>query len=158
LGQDQALVSSEAGRRTVSVSRYDREAVLVLDDWTLGVGPTPEQFLARLLRGGMRHAKMPGMSMAGIGGMHHSADDMTMGDSRNPLGADAGNVRHPLYLSTAARRRRRQFSRAGRGSGCGCGSSTRPPIPPSGWRWAATAFRSPMPTAFLSGRSLGTRC
>ena len=78
--------------------RYDREAVLVLDDWTLGVGPTPEQFLARLLRGGMRHARMPGMSMAGMGGMHHGTGDMTTGDSRNPLGADAGDVRHPLYL------------------------------------------------------------
>ena len=78
--------------------RYDREMVLVLDDWTLGVGPTPEQFLARLQRGGMRHAQMPGMSMAGMGGMKHGAGDMTTGDSRNPLGADAGDVRYPLYL------------------------------------------------------------
>jgi FtsP/CotA-like multicopper oxidase with cupredoxin domain len=78
--------------------RYDREVVLVLDDWTLGVGPTPEQFLARLQQGGMRHAKMPGMSMVGMGGMHHGTDGMTTGDSRNPLGADAGDVRHPLYL------------------------------------------------------------
>ena len=72
---------------------YDREAVLLLDDWTIGVGPTPEQFLARLQRDGMHHAQMSGMS-----GMKHSAGDMTTGDSRNPLGADAGDVRHPLYL------------------------------------------------------------
>jgi FtsP/CotA-like multicopper oxidase with cupredoxin domain len=78
--------------------RYDREVVLVLDDWTIGVGPTPEQFLARLQQGGMGHAKMPGMSMAGMGGMHHGAGDMTAGDSRTPLGADAGDVHHPLYL------------------------------------------------------------
>jgi FtsP/CotA-like multicopper oxidase with cupredoxin domain len=77
------------------VVRYDREAVVVLDDWTIGVGPTPEQFLARLQQGGMRHAQMAGGSMAG---MHHDAGQMTMGDSRKPLGADAGDVRHPLYL------------------------------------------------------------
>jgi multicopper oxidase len=80
------------------VVSYDREAVLVLDDWTIGVGPTPEQFLARLQQGGMHHAQMPGVRMAGMGGMKHDAGDMTTGDSRTPLGADAGNVRHPLYL------------------------------------------------------------
>jgi FtsP/CotA-like multicopper oxidase with cupredoxin domain len=80
------------------VVAYDHEVVLVLDDWTVGVGPTPEQFLARLQHGGMTHAAMPGMPAAGMGGMHHSAGAMTTGDSRSPLGADAGDVRHPLYL------------------------------------------------------------
>jgi multicopper oxidase len=82
------------------IVRYDREVVLVLDDWTIGVGPTPEQFLARLQQGGMHHAQVPGMS-----GMKHGAGDMTTGDSRNPLGADAGDVRHPLYLVNGRRPR-----------------------------------------------------
>src|SRR6266508_587741 len=34
--------------------RYDREQVIVLDDWTDGIGPSPEQLQARLMaQGGM---------------------------------------------------------------------------------------------------------
>ncbi len=74
--------------------RYDREAVVVLDDWTDGVGPSPDRILARLQQGGMRHtATMPGM-----GGMDHDAGEVAMFDSTSPLGGDTGDVRHPLYL------------------------------------------------------------
>jgi FtsP/CotA-like multicopper oxidase with cupredoxin domain len=74
--------------------RYDREAVLVLDDWTDGVGPSPDRILARLQRGGMRHMG----SMAGMSGMNHGAGGIAMFDSASPLGGDTGDVRHPLYL------------------------------------------------------------
>ena len=74
--------------------RYDREAVVVLDDWTDGVGPSPDRILASLQRGGMRHmSKMPGMA-----GMDHGAGEIAMFDSTSPLGGDTGDVRHPLYL------------------------------------------------------------
>jgi len=74
--------------------RYDREAVLVLDDWTDGVGPSPDRILARLQRGGMRHMG----TMAGMSGMDHGAGGVAMFDAVSPLGGDTGDVRHPLYL------------------------------------------------------------
>jgi len=75
-------------------ARYDREAVVVLDDWTDGVGPSPDRILARLQRGGMRHmGTMPDMS-----GMDHGAGGVAMFDAVSPLGAGTGDVRHPLYL------------------------------------------------------------
>jgi multicopper oxidase len=74
------------------VVRYDHEAVLVLDDWTHQVGPSPEATLAGLRRGGMRHA-----GQAGGHHGHHGAGGATF-DPSSPLGADAGDVRHPLYL------------------------------------------------------------
>jgi FtsP/CotA-like multicopper oxidase with cupredoxin domain len=73
--------------------RYDREAVLVLDDWTHQVGASPEAALASLRRGGMRHAGQAG----GHHGHHGAGAAATFGPS-SPLGADAGDVRHPLYL------------------------------------------------------------
>jgi FtsP/CotA-like multicopper oxidase with cupredoxin domain len=74
--------------------RYDREAVLVLDDWADGVGPSPDRILASLQRGGMRHtSKLPGMR-----GMDHGNGGIAMFDSVSPLGGDTGDVRHPLYL------------------------------------------------------------
>ena len=59
---------------------YDAEWIVVLDDWTDGVGPDPQQILDGLRSRGMGH--MPSM-----GGM----------DSRL-LGGDAGDVRYPAYL------------------------------------------------------------
>jgi multicopper oxidase len=57
---------------------YDAEWILVLDDWTDGIGPSPEQILARLKAGGT--------SSSGMGGMG------SMGSS------DSGDVTYPLYL------------------------------------------------------------
>lgn len=54
---------------------YDHEWVLVLDDWTDGIGPSPEQILAAL-RGADDH--MGGMGMGGMG--------------------QGGDVDYPLYL------------------------------------------------------------
>ncbi len=63
---------------------YDQEAVVVLDDWTDGVGPTPEQLQARLARQG---------GMMGDGGMGM----MGQGASQ-ALGGTGGQVDYPLYL------------------------------------------------------------
>ena len=58
---------------------YDHEWVLVLDDWTDGVGPSPEQILADLQAAGADGSMMGGMG----GGM---------------MGADGGDVSYPLFL------------------------------------------------------------
>lgn len=68
---------------------YDAEWILVLDDWTDGVGMSPDQILAGLQAqsgssgmGGMGGMDMGGMGMGGMGGM----------------GNDGGDVTYPLYL------------------------------------------------------------
>ena len=58
---------------------YDHEWVLVLDDWTDGVGPSPEQILADLQAAGA-----DGSIMGGMG--------------RGMMSADGGDVTYPLYL------------------------------------------------------------
>jgi FtsP/CotA-like multicopper oxidase with cupredoxin domain len=62
---------------------YDHEAVVVLDDWTDGVGPTPERLQARLARQG-------GMMGGGMG-------TMGPGTSR-ALGGSGGQLDYPAYL------------------------------------------------------------
>ena len=65
---------------------YDQEAVVVLDDWTLGVGPTPEQLQERLMaQGGMMRGGM-GMGMMGQGG------------GSQALGGTGGQIAYPRYL------------------------------------------------------------
>lgn len=64
---------------------YDVEWVLVLDDWTDGVGPSPEQILARLKREGGSSG-----GMGRMGGMSHG--------SSGGMGGDSGDVTYPLYL------------------------------------------------------------
>jgi FtsP/CotA-like multicopper oxidase with cupredoxin domain len=61
---------------------YDLEWVVVLDDWTDGVGKTPEQLYADLVAAGRDGdgMGMGGMGMGGMGGM------------------DGGDVDYPLYL------------------------------------------------------------
>jgi len=62
--------------------RYDREIVVVLDDWLSGMGPTPEETLKGL--------REDGMQMGGGGGM-------AMAQSQ-ALGGDAGDVIYPTFL------------------------------------------------------------
>ena len=74
--------------------RYDHEWVLVLDDWTDGVGPSPERIYARLRSAASSaggHAGMDGMDMGGMGGMD-------MGGMGMGAGMGAGDVTYPLYL------------------------------------------------------------
>jgi FtsP/CotA-like multicopper oxidase with cupredoxin domain len=65
--------------------RYDHEATVVLDDWTLGVGPTPEQHMQRLMAQG-------GMMGGGMGG------GMMGGGGSPALGGSGGQIDYPLYL------------------------------------------------------------
>lgn len=90
---------------------YDREAVLVLDDWLDGVGGrTPEGTLRTLRRVGMKRMKgmggmsgmpgMPGMGGAkGMSGMSATPGSLTaMARDIDDRRADGGDIRHPLFL------------------------------------------------------------
>jgi FtsP/CotA-like multicopper oxidase with cupredoxin domain len=67
--------------------RYDLEQVVVLDDWTDGIGLTPEQLQARLAApGGM-------MGQGGMGMMGQSGQDASP-----VLGGTGGQIDYPLYL------------------------------------------------------------
>lgn len=79
---------------------YDEEWIIVLDDWTDGVGRSPDKILARLQRGmGMGSGNTSGgedMNMD-MGSMDHGnmAAGSMMSDA---LGGMAGDVAYPLYL------------------------------------------------------------
>lgn len=62
------------------VANYDREWILVLDDWTDGVGKNPDEILVDLRQGNGNSSSMPGMDMGSMGGM------------------DSGDVTYPMYL------------------------------------------------------------
>ncbi len=66
---------------------YDAEWIVVLDDWTDGIGQSPQQIFDGLR--GQHMGQMPGMGgmpmMSGVG-------------SSSLLGGDAGDVRYPYYL------------------------------------------------------------
>lgn len=49
---------------------YDEEVIVVLDDWTDGLGPTPVDILAELRSGGGMHGGQGMGAMGGMGGMH----------------------------------------------------------------------------------------
>jgi FtsP/CotA-like multicopper oxidase with cupredoxin domain len=78
---------------------YDREWILMLDDWTVGVGKNPEQILKDLKAatssdhdmGGMNH--MNGMGMSGMG-------DMNMAGMQDQFGLGMGmsDVAYPAYI------------------------------------------------------------
>jgi FtsP/CotA-like multicopper oxidase with cupredoxin domain len=73
---------------------YDAEWIVVLDDWTDGIGSSPQQIYDALRAGSTQHAAgmmpgMPGMGeMPGMGGVGSSA----------LLGGDAGDISYPYYL------------------------------------------------------------
>ena len=72
---------------------YDAEWIVVLDDWTDGVGSSPQQvFDALRSMSGEQMPGMPGMSSApgvpGVGGVGKS----------DLLGGDAGDITYPYYL------------------------------------------------------------
>jgi FtsP/CotA-like multicopper oxidase with cupredoxin domain len=72
---------------------YDAEWIVVLDDWTDGIGSTPQQ-----IYDGLRGSSMHGMP--GMGEMPHMGDMPGMGGAGNRglLGGDAGDVNYPYYL------------------------------------------------------------
>lgn len=59
---------------------YDTEWILVLDDWTDGVGKNPDEILFNLEQGNGNSSSMPGMDMGSAQGM------------------DSGDVVYPMYL------------------------------------------------------------
>ncbi|QNJ92302.1 multicopper oxidase family protein [Mycolicibacterium fluoranthenivorans] len=70
---------------------YDAEWIVVLDDWTAGVGSSPQQLFdgLRTMGMGMGGHTMPGMpGMPGVGGVGTS----------ELLGGDAGDISYPYYL------------------------------------------------------------
>ncbi len=74
--------------------RYDAEWIVMLDDWTSGVGTTPDAIFKGLRSmGGMGH--MPGMG--GMGSMPGTPGVGGVGASEL-LGGDAGDVSYPYYL------------------------------------------------------------
>ncbi|KAB8182141.1 multicopper oxidase family protein, partial [Microbispora catharanthi] len=91
---------------------YDKEWVVVLDDWLDGVTGTPDQVLAELrkgMMGGMSHstgdhAGMDGMDMGAMGGTDMSTPSpgggshMLMGAASDLLGGDAGDVAYPYFV------------------------------------------------------------
>ncbi|MFJ5958169.1 multicopper oxidase family protein [Paenarthrobacter sp. NPDC092416] len=84
---------------------YDKDWVVILDDWMDGITGTPEDVLAELSQGmsmgGMDHSSMgssPGPSGSSMGmGMKH----MLMGSRSDFLGGDAGDVSYPFHLFNA---------------------------------------------------------
>ncbi|MGA9148710.1 MAG: multicopper oxidase family protein [Candidatus Nanopelagicales bacterium] len=85
-----------------------RDIAMVLDDWTDGVGKTPDELMAQLnpnggssAMGGTNHGGGSGMS--GMGGMNHSGGSgmSGMGGSGSPaapLGSDTVDIDYPMYL------------------------------------------------------------
>lgn len=74
---------------------YDAEWVVMFDDWTDGVGPSPAEIYDRLRGGGSGGGHdMPGMT--GMPGMQGGGNGM---GSSELLGGDAGDVSYPLYLA-----------------------------------------------------------
>ncbi len=65
---------------------YDEEVVLVLDDWTDGLGDSPTAILDRM--------RAQGMKMAAMGGMNMNAPP----SPNEPLGMDTGDVKYPAHL------------------------------------------------------------
>jgi FtsP/CotA-like multicopper oxidase with cupredoxin domain len=77
---------------------YDAEWIVVLDDWTDGVGPSPSRILARLRKGmGMNMESDSGMDMEGHDMSGSSSSSMSSMMS-NALGGMAGDVNYPFYL------------------------------------------------------------
>jgi FtsP/CotA-like multicopper oxidase with cupredoxin domain len=92
---------------------YDTEWIVVLDDWTDGVGKSPTQELAALQSGSghMTMGTTTPSAAGGMPGMHMgsgpataigSSDAMAMGGmgvgTSALLGGDAGDVKYPYYL------------------------------------------------------------
>jgi FtsP/CotA-like multicopper oxidase with cupredoxin domain len=85
--------------------RYDAEWIVMLDDWTSGVGTSPQQIFTGLQSmGGMGQMQMPGMGgmghMPGMGGMGSMPGVPGVGGvgTSDVLGGDAGDVSYPYYI------------------------------------------------------------
>ncbi|MGW7454398.1 multicopper oxidase family protein [Streptomyces sp. NPDC054787] len=84
---------------------YDKEWVVVLDDWIDGVdGATPDAVLAELRQGmtaaggGHAHGEAPAPTGTGGAGAGGGRSHVMMGGNSELLGGDAGDVVYPHYL------------------------------------------------------------
>jgi multicopper oxidase len=78
---------------------YDDEWIVVLDDWTDGVGPSPDELLANLTGssgGGDPH--MPGMAVPARLPSPTGRPIRMLYSSSALLGGNAGHIAYPLYL------------------------------------------------------------
>lgn len=75
-------------------ANYDAEWIVMLDDWTDGVGKSPQQILDDLEKGGM--GAMGSMGGMGTGGMDSGGQMASAGG--NLLGGDPGDVTYPYYV------------------------------------------------------------
>ncbi|MGV1037322.1 MAG: multicopper oxidase family protein [Candidatus Nanopelagicales bacterium] len=78
--------------------RYDREWVVVLDDWTDGVGKTPDALLADLKAGGGSMGGGMGGDSGMGGGMGMSGGNSGTGSGMGMGGMDGGDIDYPMYL------------------------------------------------------------
>jgi FtsP/CotA-like multicopper oxidase with cupredoxin domain len=74
---------------------YDAEWIVMLDDWTDGIGRSPQQILDDLEKGGM--GAMGGGMGGGMGGMGGGMGETGAGGS-TLLGGDPGDVIYPYYV------------------------------------------------------------
>ncbi len=74
---------------------YDREWIVVLDDWIDGIDGTPDDELQRL-RKGMNNMTSGGHDMSSM--PRAGATSTTLAMRSDLLGGDAGDVRYPYYL------------------------------------------------------------
>jgi FtsP/CotA-like multicopper oxidase with cupredoxin domain len=77
---------------------YDTEWVVVLDDWTDGIGPSPEQILAKLKTDGTSSGGMGGMGSGGMADMGSGGMGSGGMGSGGMGSGDSGDVTYPLYL------------------------------------------------------------
>ncbi|KAA0108991.1 multicopper oxidase family protein [Mycolicibacterium sp. P1-5] len=74
---------------------YDAEWIVILDDWTSGVGTSPDEIYRGLRAGG---GSMPGMPrMPGMGHLRATPGVGGVGPS-DLLGGDGGDVSYPYYI------------------------------------------------------------
>ncbi|MDO5865011.1 MULTISPECIES: multicopper oxidase family protein [Paenarthrobacter] len=95
-----ALIIEDPAEKLV----YDRDWVIVLDDWMDGITGTPDDVVKELSGGMPMSGSMPGMDHGSMGstpapsggssGMKH----MLMGSRSDFLGGDAGDVSYPFHL------------------------------------------------------------
>lgn len=97
--REQALYGALIIEDPQEAMKYDKEWVIVLDDWLDGVTGTPSEAMEQLaggmdMMGGMAHGSMDHGSGGGMMKMGH----MLMGASSDYLGGDAGDVAFPFHL------------------------------------------------------------
>ncbi|AKK26858.1 multicopper oxidase family protein [Mycobacterium sp. EPa45] len=84
--------------------RYDAEWVVILDDWTSGVGTSPDEIYRGLRSMSGRGGSMPGMpgmgQMPGMPGMGQMPATPGVGGAgpSDLLGGDGGDVSYPYYI------------------------------------------------------------